>query len=472
MAIELTRGSYMFWDEHLTDTQHTDAVLSVNRPDRAGNVFSADKPWEGNQCDSFTVIKEEGYYRLYYRGKNYPETHGETVCYAESTDGITWERPELGLCEFDGSKKNNILFQDNGCNYVMKDPNPDCPENERYKMFEPYSPTGTGQDRILKCYTSADGIRFSEHHICETPSHYTNMFDSTNTVWWDPCDGLYRCFLRGCHGNTGDPLNPEPIVREVRVMSSPDCVHWSESQPLDYGGSMDYQIYTGCVLPYGDYWIGFPTRYNVRAEWDGCYERLTGKEYRRARMKDGARLGLAVTDCLFMSSRDKLNWYRFDEAILTPGPEDGYNWEYGDCYPAVGLIETPGRFSPEPELSLLCESHHWTDKPVELIRYIYRKDGFASYKAGFREKRLRTVPVRITGDRLSINFRSSARGYIKLSVLDEYCNPIGGYATCGHFGDTTRRIMDFEKPLTEIADREVRLEFDMSDAEIYSLTVE
>src|SRR5262245_27056308 len=31
------------------------------------------------------------------------------LCYATSKDGITWEKPDLGLVEFGGSKKNNII---------------------------------------------------------------------------------------------------------------------------------------------------------------------------------------------------------------------------------------------------------------------------------------------------------------------------------------------------------------------------
>ena len=188
---------------------------------------------------------------------------------------------------------------------------------------------------------------------------------------------------------------------------------------------------------------------------------------------DTKRYGLTVTDCVFMSSRDKRHWFRFDEACITPGPEDGYNWEYGDCYPAVGLIETPGRFrGTEPEISLLCESHHWTDQPVELIRYIFRKDGFASFKAPFKCKTLRTKPFTFEGNTLKINFRTSARGFIQVKFLDEYNNPIEGFISCDHFGDTTKRIIDFDKPLKELKNREVKLDFTMSDAEIYSITFE
>jgi len=59
------------------------------------------------------------------------------ICYAESDDGIHWTKPELGLVEFAGSRKNNIVdFPDanlwSTCALVFEpeDPNPE----RRYKM--------------------------------------------------------------------------------------------------------------------------------------------------------------------------------------------------------------------------------------------------------------------------------------------------------------------------------------------------
>lgn len=39
-----------------------------------------------------------------------PETQTSVVSYAESKDGIYWEKPILGLFEFEGSKRNNIVL--------------------------------------------------------------------------------------------------------------------------------------------------------------------------------------------------------------------------------------------------------------------------------------------------------------------------------------------------------------------------
>jgi hypothetical protein len=62
------------------------------------------------------------------------------ICYAESEDAVTWQTPELGLYEYDGSKANNIVFRGdlNGSmrgfhgGSVFVDPSSD---DERYKMI-------------------------------------------------------------------------------------------------------------------------------------------------------------------------------------------------------------------------------------------------------------------------------------------------------------------------------------------------
>lgn len=483
--MHLTKGLYPFWDDYLTDYRFTDATLSVNKPARVGNVFKTDELWEGNSSDFFTVFKDGDKYRLYYLGANYPGNHSWHICYAESKDGLDWVKPSLGLFEFNGSTANNIVMKDLGGAYVMKDTNPDCPPDEVYKMFGPRYKHREGLPAYcdLVCLTSADGIHFTEHHIFEAEERYNNMYDSLNTVWWDKNDKKYYAFVRTTHPKptATDPRYCEGFARAITVITSEDCIHWSKGTPADYMGGMDYQTYTNCVSPYlydDRYYVGFPTRYVERLEWNASFERLTAKEWRLMRMEnpggeindDTKRYGQTITDGLFMSSRDKFHWFRFDEACLTPGPEDGYNWEYGDCYPAVGLIETPGRFSSEPEISLLCESHHWTDKPVELIRYIFRKDGFASYKATFKPQTLRTKPFTFDGSVLKINFKTSARGYIQIKFLDNFNNPIEGFVSCEHFGDTTSRVIDFDKPLSELNGREVKMEFIMSDAELFSIT--
>lgn len=482
--LHITKGLEPLWDDQLADLRFTDAVLSSNRPEKAGSVFICDAPWEGNGSDFFTILKDGDRYRMYYLGwAVFERCEGFFICYAESSDGINWIKPSLGIYSFHGSTDNNILM---GPDYdppekapqsifVMKDENPACPSDEKYKAV-----TMNGNFRELRCLVSGDGIRFREHSIIS--SGY--LYDSVNTLWWNAHTGRYYCYFRSGHSKP-DKLSREfneSSVRDIMVSESEDMKNWSEPKPLDFMGAEDYPLYTNCVSPYpydDRYYVGFPTRYVERRGWSDNFDQIGGAEgakFRRDRIKhcetaeSCQRYGTAMTDCVFMSSRDAYRWYRFDEACLSPGPENKYNWNYGDCYPAVGLIETSGRFDGDaPELSLLCEAYHWHDRPVELIRYVWRKDGFASYKAPYKPKTLRTKPFTFDAETLSINFRTSVRGNIYVKLLDELSNPIEGYESGELFGDSTDRALKFERPLSELAGKVVRLDFTMSDAELFAL---
>ena len=90
---------------------------------------------------------------MWYRGSHYEVKtrkmrHDEEVaCYAESKDGIHWTRPELGLVEFEGSKRNNIFWTQKMTRHEpgvlppdmppipFRDSNPAAHESERFKAM-------------------------------------------------------------------------------------------------------------------------------------------------------------------------------------------------------------------------------------------------------------------------------------------------------------------------------------------------
>src|SRR5258706_15454338 len=85
-------------DRHVIDRM-SGAELRLNRPVDAGPVLYFDKPWEGAFAAYVTVLFDGSLYRLYYRGKPNATPDGtpdETTCYAESSDGIHWRKPDLG----------------------------------------------------------------------------------------------------------------------------------------------------------------------------------------------------------------------------------------------------------------------------------------------------------------------------------------------------------------------------------------
>ena len=80
-------------------------------------LLESEKPWEEATLNWFSVLQDQGKLRMWYEcydREGWPTADDTSFCYAESEDGINWTRPNLGLFEYKGSKKNNILFRQIG----------------------------------------------------------------------------------------------------------------------------------------------------------------------------------------------------------------------------------------------------------------------------------------------------------------------------------------------------------------------
>ena len=130
-------------DDYLIQRITGGAELRLHRPTERERVFVHDVPWEGNRTLYHTVFQEGDLYKMYYRGSqidlpdsgNYSIPY-DVICYAESKDGIHWKRPELGLVEFKGSKKNNIILSDEVARQALvpfREANPECQPQEQSK---------------------------------------------------------------------------------------------------------------------------------------------------------------------------------------------------------------------------------------------------------------------------------------------------------------------------------------------------
>lgn len=143
-------------------------------------------PDEGHAILYGTVIKEGDKFRMWYLGMfetnldddGQPPGYWRPMCYAESTDGINWVKPDLGLVEFNGNKHNNICLitgtpeswtEVDDFLSVLYEPEVSNPM-ERYKLVFinhiPYDdiykkrPEGDRRDRVVGAIaaTSFDGL--------------------------------------------------------------------------------------------------------------------------------------------------------------------------------------------------------------------------------------------------------------------------------------------------------------------------
>ena len=480
MAYQL-RQRECFFDDFLLNTDLTSCERRIHHPLRRECVIVHDELWEGDGCTYHNFFRDGDIYRMYYTAFGFDSSNvSPCICYAESRDGLNWVKPKLGICEFNGSKDNNIILKTMnvmvGCDnfMVFKDENPACLPEQRYKAIGmDYTEVNGEKTECLNFFCSEDGIHFNYNRILSTDG----AFDSLNVAFWDPLCEKYRLYFRYFHsfeGQNGNVNMTRQDVRDIRYMESKDFETWSEPRLLDFGNAYDIPLYTNVIQPYPyapHIYVGFPSRYIERIAWTENFQELCGLEARNLRYKEWPRYALAVTDCVFITSRDGVHFKRYDEAFLRPLPENDHNWVYGDCYPARGFVETASaERGAESELSMYVHENHWMGIPAELYRYSIRRDGFVSLHAGAEEKLAVTKPFVFSGEKMYANIESSAWGYLYFTLITADGTRIESTEI---FGNSTERRIHFpEFDISELSGKELVLEVKLRDADLYSFRFE
>ena len=476
----------LFVDDQLIDRFCGRAELRLHRPVPREVALVADRPWEGNACGYVTVFRDGATYRMYYRGGHviytrdgYHDKHREVYCYAESADGIRWTKPDLGLFDFGGSKKNNIVWDGVGTHAFVpfKDASPACRPEAKYKALG----VGGGKHGLF-AFHSPDAVHWSL--VSPEPVITKGAFDSQNLAFWDTARGEYREYHRDFREG-----------RDIRTSTSKDFVHWTEPQFVDYatwakaeGRLPDLevsqhpagragQLYTNQVTPYyraPHLFLGFPTRYLDRG-WQESTRALPRPEYRELRGAKSRREGTALTEGLFMSSRDGRRFAVWGDAFLRPGLRTRDNWFYGDNYQSWGLVETKSAIEDAPpEISIYVSEDSMQDHAARFRRHTLRIDGFVSVQSPLAGGEMVTKPLVFRGRRLAVNFSTSAAGGIRVEIQDASGRPLPGFALadCPEiFGDDLQRAVAWRQgpDVSTLAGKPVRLRFALRDADLYAL---
>lgn len=421
--------------------------LRLHHPTPREVAIVFDKPCEGNTSAYFTVFQDDNLLRMYYRGSNYDfaaqkGTH-QVTCYAESKDGIHWTKPELNLFEFEGSTRNNIVWQgDVGYhNFApFKDANPDCKPEARYKAL------GSCKGGLV-AFQSPDGIHWSL--MQPDPVITKGAFDSQNLAFWDVGRGRYVDFHRG--GQDG--------VRAIMTCTSQDFIHWTEPQWIDFGDTPPEHLYTNAITPYfraPHIFLGFPKRF------------LPSR--RSAFHPDPG-----ISDGVFMSSRDGLHWRRWLEAFIRPGLQRE-RWVNRNNMTAWGILSTKSAIPGLPdELSLYSSENYYSiDGVCRLRRFTLRPDGFVSIHAPYTGGEFVTHPLVFAGKELALNYSTSAAGSVRVEVTDINHQPLKGFELDESpeiYGDDIEKVVEWKSQpdLGVLAGQPIRLRFVLQDADVYSI---
>jgi len=445
----------LFVDSGLIDTM-TGADLRLHSPVPRETVLTFDQPWEGRHCGYVTIIKDGNLYRLYYRGLSVDKGDGsnaECTCYAESADGIHFEKPKLGLFEINGTRDNNAILHDMppfSHNFApFLDARPGIPPEERYKALAGVSTSG------LAAFVSADGLHWRK--MREEPVITKGAFDSQNVAFWSESEQCYVCYFRTwTETNYGG-------FRSISRTTSQDFLNWTEPVEMSFGDTPREHLYTNQTRPY------------FRAPHIYVSTAARFMQGRRVVPADqAATLGVKpedLADCsdtVLMTSRGGNRYERtFMEGFVRPGIGLS-NWTTRANYAACGVVPTS-----DTEMSMYVQRGYGQQSQY-LQRLSLRTDGFVSVHAPYAGGEFRTKPLLFTGNNLVINYSTSAAGSIRVEIQDEAGTPIAGYTredAAEIIGDEIahtvrwKGIADFAK----LAGKIVRLRFIMKDADLYSI---
>ncbi|MFH1922054.1 MAG: hypothetical protein ABIP48_19485 [Planctomycetota bacterium] len=478
---QIGNAKQLFIDHRFIESSEN-VQLVVNPPvKRPGAILKSDKPWDAFRLIFFSVAEDGGVYKMWYQAYDNDQWGGgrSRMCYATSKDGLDWEKPNLGLVEYQGSKENNILLEDKKLAFVFVDLHgkPD----QRYKMVY-RGPQGT------LAGTSADGLHWNlpPEHV----SHLPPAWDTQKQAWWDDRVNKYVVYLRvpvegtnALHFPFVSPIESDPPVvapklyRPGRALGRVEMDDITKPWPDDQVQTVmtadeldppDSDIYHHNVYPYpyaADAYFMFPF----------TYQHFRPSENRPP--NDG------VNDAQFAASRDGLHWIRYDRkpyiARGLPGEPDcgivaatpfcirkgSYLYQYYSGWPW-----THGGFRMLSNEERQDKSS-WGRQHYGVV--VQRLDGFVSADAPYTGGWLVTPPIVFNGDHLELNINVAAMGAAQVEIQDEQGRPVPGFALddCDRilFNDVAYTVKwKGESDLSALAGRPVRLKIVMRSAKLYA----
>lgn len=419
-------------------------------------IIIKEHSWEGWGPYVYgTVLWDGGMLKMWYQGIG---KGSADVSYAESKDGIHWTKPDLGILEYGGSKKNNIVAPGSTCHIpsVMRVPNPTSPDKRWAIYGYAYNPAN-GKAGPMVAY-SPDGLHWNwdrkpEQYGLFASSDVTNFF-------FDPYTNKYTA--------TYKTMNRRH--RAVGVAVSEDGLKWSK--PIDRAvfGADDLdpdatQVYGMPVFPYQGIYIGQPWIYHAR--WIK-YGRYTKPEVMYEAQEGSPR----TVDVQLAWSHDMLSWTRTPERapFIALGPEG--SWDSKMVYTArAPVIVGDKLFFYYSGYDTIHDDDAHAKGAIGLATL--RLDGFCSMHAGKSEGRLISRREVFNTPMVTINAKCASCGYVTAELLDRDDKVIPGFSRqdCAAFtGDSVRHELKWKTAAfpKKLIDKDKKVRFYIKNADLYS----
>ncbi|MHC4657046.1 MAG: HEAT repeat domain-containing protein [Planctomycetota bacterium] len=452
------RDRYLLLDSRIIeDTENAVLTVGTIRKDKRNPLFVEDKPWEPRYDNVYCNViydRQDKIYKCWYspfiidertsetppekrnpESQNYmkarPNHREMGVCYAVSKDGIHWEKPELGLVEFNGNKKNNILMRGYHFKGVFTGPHgagviKDLHEPKGSKMSVAFSPDGLHWDLPIECpQIDAHG-------------------DTHNNAFWTPDLGKYIGITRLKYGR--------PSIRQVAWTQSPDFINWTKAEVVLEGVKPRLQTHDMVVFPTGGVYIGllgmmdfpnaksnFHTKQHVELAW----------------------------------SPDSREWHRIQPGTPFIGHSPAKTEVYGKMPYDWGTIFASAPIFLDDEVRIYygaCDWYFFDWRKGYLALATLRPDGWAGYEqiAGDKPAIIATAPVVCMGNMLCLCADVGKKGFVKVTVLDKDNRKLAqSKAIKKTVTDARVKWLD-RFSFKNLKGKEIQLRFELKNAKLYS----
>ncbi len=469
-VVEIGSQTQLLMDDFvLESTQALERKLNPLRKHEGNPLLRPERPWEGQYTLPSTVLYDESdrLFKMWYsclEEQWNPHSRKSRSAYAVSRDGIAWERPNLGLTSYQGSRQNNLLSYSVGRVFV------DARETEPSRRFKSlgYGRVQEGEPGGLLISFSADGLTWTPHPdnpLLSQPrggGTHPGIGDTHTILGWDDHWGSYVAYMR-----------PSSRFRDIGRSQSSNFIDWR-----------------------------LPTPVLVPDEFDAPGTQFYGMSVFRER---GVYIGLVwvyhpnslMMDVQLAFSRDGVGWRRLGRRhpVLTYGLPNQFDSHMllglkplvvGDEIRVYYAAESEAHALTRQDLPLLT---HPAQKPPESLSEqswlerrrgfgglaISRRDGLVSLDSGSPLGVLVTKPFTLRGQRLLINADASM-GRFRVEVQDSQGDPVVGFAASDSDvfrKDSLRHVASWkgQQDLSSLQGEVIKVRLLMTNTKLYSFTL-
>ena len=165
---------------------HPDIGAVTKSP--ANPLFTQTEAWETNVNNGYPSVVYDpheplGAYRCWYDDHSASSSAKGVrmrgaLAYANSSDGITWHKPALGIVDLGGSigRNNNLVVAGNGIGVYL-----DSHETNQSRRFKGFGALGHSTSAGGGTIASADGLHWEDAHAYRFP--FPQRYDTSNNLF-------------------------------------------------------------------------------------------------------------------------------------------------------------------------------------------------------------------------------------------------------------------------------------------------